>query len=147
MTHCQTFPYLYNTSQLDVALAEKDAAAATYTQLNATAVEVVVPAMPNATYARSLRASFEAGVRISQLIAVGWRVMALGYAGDRGGGAYNVTALRGAIALYDQLYADYHAFPATYPPGIAPGLMNASYWQHPGSGPGLAASVDKYRHV
>jgi hypothetical protein len=146
--HCDTFGYLYNASLMGAALAEKDGAVAAYEALNATTWASVLPAVPNATFAAVLAASLETGLRVARLIAAGWHVMALGYAGDRGGGVYNVTALRAAIATYDAVRAAYYALPARYPAGLLPAnyLMNDTYWEHPSSGQaGMKGSVDRYR--
>lgn len=146
VTHCETFPWLYNNSLLDVALAEKDGAVDAYRDINSTVWSSVMPYIGNSTIQTALAASVEAGVRVSQLIAAGWHVMALGYAGDRAGGVYNVTALRQAIATYDTVRAAYISFPSNYPPNLAPGLMSDRFWEHPTSGAGgMGQSVDQYR--
>ena len=44
--------------------------------------------MPNATMAKALLVSVEAGTYASGIVAAGWTVMLLGYSGDRSG-VYN----------------------------------------------------------
>ncbi len=48
----------------------------------------IAPSMPNATMAKALLVSVEAGAYASGIVAAGWTVMLLGYSGDRSG-VYN----------------------------------------------------------
>ena len=129
-----------------VALAEKQEAADVYARLNGSAYDIAA-AIPNTTLAMAVVASVEAGAYASGIVNAGWTVMLLGYAGDRAGGVYNVTGIRGAIAAYDGMWEGYRGLVGKFGP-LAPGLMNDTCWQHPSTGlPGMGQSVDRYRHV
>jgi len=148
LAHCQVFPYLGANGLFDAALAEKDGAAAAFARLNASAWADVAPALAP-PLAAALCASTELGAGVSRVVAAGWRAMALGWQGDAAGGKYNVSALRAAVAEYDAAGAAYAALPARWPGLVTKdSLMNGTFWTHPSSGqPGMAQSVDKYRHV
>lgn len=147
-SHCELLPWLVAHGQLDAAVAEKAAAAATYAALNTTAHQDIAPAFSNTTLARAFLASVEAGAWFSAAVAGGWAAMLYGWAGDASGGAtYNVSAIRAGIAAFDAARIEYEALPKKYG-SLAPGLMNFTHWQHATSGvPGMAQSVDRYRHL
>ena len=149
LSHCLVFPFLGASGGFPAALAEKDAAAAAFAAINASAYSAVAPALGSAPLAQALRASTELGAFNAAIVAAGWRVMALGWQGDKAGGAYNVSGIRAGIALYDALWAAYRQLPAKLPGYVLPGsLMNASFWVHPSTGqPGMDQSVDAYRKV
>jgi hypothetical protein len=123
-------------------------AAALYAGMNASLAATVLPHVPNASVAAVLAASVDAGACLSEVIAAGWAVMLWGYAGDRAGGAYNVSAIRAGLDRYDAAWAAYGSLSARHGAAAAPGCFNASFWQHPQSGvPGMQQSVDRYRHL
>ena len=146
VAHCEVFPFLVANALVEEALAEKDSASALYATLNASLRAEVLPHVPNASVAVVLAASVEAGACASEIVASGWAVMLRGFAGDRVG-SYNVSAIRAAVLRYDAAWALYRGLAARFGPA-APGLYNASFWQHPQSHvPGMDQSVDRYRHL
>ena len=148
LSHCMVFPFLGATGGFPAALAEKDAAADAFADINATAYAAVAPALLP-PLAQALRASTELGAYNARIAAVGWRVMSLGWLGDKAGGKYNVSALRQGIAEYDALWEAYLALPKKLPGYVThASLMNDTFWVHPSTGqPGMRQSVDRYRNV
>lgn len=155
LSHCEVFPFLGRKNadgvdSFDIALTEKRSAAAAFAAINATAYQIVAPALPRAADALGLLASTELGAYNAAIVACGWTVMALGWRGDHATPrAYNVSAIRAAIAEYDALWRNYLALPAKMPGYILPNsLLNDTFWVHPSSGqPGMRQSVDAYRNV
>ena len=124
---------------------KKAAAAATYAGLNASAQTEILPFIADDAARAVVAASVEAGAWASAIVASGWTVMLLGYAGERTGQPPNATRLSAAIASYDEGFRGYRALADKFGPA-APGLYNDSFWQHPQSGvPGMRQSVDRFR--
>jgi len=149
LSHCMVFPFLGSTKGgFDAALAEKEAAAASFSSINDTAYSVIAPAL-STPLAHALLASTELGAFNAAIASVGWRVMALGWQGDKAGGVYNVSGIRESIAQYDSLWKAYEALPNKLPGYVLPeSLMNDSFWVHPSTGqPGMRQSVDAYRKI
>lgn len=144
-SHCLVFPFLVDNDLVEVALAEKALAADTYAGLNASAQGAILPHVPDAATRAVLAASLEAGAWASAIVASGWTVMLLGYAGERTGRPPNATRLREAISSYDARWAGYLGLKTKFG-AAAPGTYNDSFWQHPQSGvPGMRQSVDRFR--
>ena len=146
LSHCMVFPFLGATGGFPAALAEKEGAADAFAAINETAYGEVAPALPP-PLAQALRASTELGAFNARIAAVGWRVMALGWQGDRDG-KYNSSGLREGIEEYDALWKAYRALPDKLPGYVLPqSLMNDTFWVHPSTGqPGMGQSVDRYRN-
>jgi hypothetical protein len=147
LSHCMVFPFLGASGGFPAALAEKEAAAAAFSAINSSAYADVAPAL-RTDLAQGLRASTELGAFNAAIAAVGWRVMALGWQGEKAG-VYNVTGLRQAIAEYDRLWGQYRLLPGKLPGYVVNGsMMSDRFWVHPSTGqPGMGQSVDKFRGV
>jgi hypothetical protein len=143
--HCEVFEFLVDNALVEVALAEKALAAASYAWLNVSAQMEILPFVPDPEARAALAASVEAGAWASAIVLHGWSVMLLGYAGERSGIPANASRVQQAIADYDAAWVGYASLPRRFG-AAAPGLLNDSYWEHPTSGvPGMRQSVDRFR--
>ena len=83
---------------------------------------------------------------LARIVAAGWRVMGLGYTGDRTG-EYDRAALAAAVADYDGAQASAGALRIGAPLSASP-YLDVYRWDdtYPQGQPGLGASVDQYRN-
>ena len=143
------FGGLYARGMLDAAVAEKANGTAAAEAMAADAAALLELELSDGggavAFVREVVAAARYGVVLARIVEHGWRVMALGYAGDRGGGR-DVTAMRAAIDAYDAAWAAAAALRAASPYAASP--YHDSYRpdaSHPEGVPGLGASVDRYR--
>lgn len=139
------FKVYYDKGLLEKAVAEKFQSVELWKQIVALSAQVSLPAKDDQKY---IGVSSRYGLLLHQVIAAGWKVMALGYTGDRTG-KYDKLALRAAIAGYDLAWKNYEALKKAEPScatlykpfGFV--YQAPSYYGVTGMGP----SVDRYRRL
>jgi hypothetical protein len=141
----QEFADLYPAQRLQQAVDEKYAAVKLWERIVALADSIELPDRKDEHF---IRVSSLYGLRLYGIIADGWQVMALGYAGDRTG-RYNKPMIATAIRNYDQDWAAYRQLkkenadcPTLYRPY---GFVYQGPAYHGTAG--IGASVDRYRKL
>ncbi|MCD0488972.1 prolyl oligopeptidase family serine peptidase [Pedobacter sp. MC2016-14] len=97
------FKKLYEANQLDASVEEKFEAVRLWEQIVDLSKQINVK---NAADTRYINVSSRYGLLLHQIIAQGWRIMALGYKGDLNG-KYDKVSIRTAIASYDSAWQAY----------------------------------------
>ena len=140
------FAGLLKDGGFDAALAEKDAAVALWDEIvvNATSgLEALIPddaAAGLVTWRQQLATGALYGKILSQIIASGWRAVAIGYRADNGKGVpVDEPALKAALLAYDVGWATFNGFRVSHSHGAT--LYKDSYQGRAG----LGAAVDAMR--
>ncbi|WP_207495741.1 hypothetical protein [Aridibaculum aurantiacum] len=95
-----------------------------------------------------VRLSSNYGLLLHNIIAEGWKIMAIGFQGDKNG-KYNTKALAASIANYDKLWQQYRQLKAGNPQVATLYKPNAFVYEAPvyHKEMGMDASVNKYRKL
>jgi len=101
-----SFENLYSKNLLDTAVAEKFEAVLLWQKIVALSRQVHMPNKSDELY---IRVSSQYGLLLHQIIAEGWNIMAMGFAGDAGG-KYNYKAMDASIKKYDAYWKAFEQF-------------------------------------
>ena len=141
----QAYDWYYNNGLLDKVIEEKQEDVVLWKRIVALSNKIEMLNKADQDY---IKVSSQYGLLLHTIIADGWKVMALGYKGDKTG-TYDKAQLASTIKKYDQDWSKYNQLKATnlscatlYKPysfiNVAPAYHDKQ---------GMAASIDKYRAV
>ncbi len=139
----QAYDWYYKNGLLDKVIEEKQEAVVLWKKIVALSNKIEMPNKADKDY---IKVSSKYGLLLHAIIADGWKIMALGYKGDKTG-TYDKTQLAATIKKYDEDWAKYNQLKAANPSCdtlyrpysfiyVAPTFYGKQ---------GMAASVDKYR--
>jgi hypothetical protein len=137
------FTEFYNNGTLQKAVAEKQEAAEIWEKIVKLSKQVSSSNPEDDDY---IRISSLYGLYLYRIIASGWKVMALGFEGDKTG-VYNKKSLRKSIAAYDKAWRDFNSLKQTEPTSATLYKPNAFIYVAPSyfGEKGMGFSVNKYR--
>lgn len=137
------FTAWYGQGLLPKAVAEKYEAVALWQEIADLSQQISLPSQPDQQY---LLTSATYGLRLHQIIATGWEVMALGFVGDKTG-TYDKAKLSAALKGYDAAWSAFQELKAKNQDCASLYQPYAFLYQAPDyhGRVGMAASVDKYR--
>lgn len=139
------YSYYYANNLLDKVIQEKFEAMAMWQQIVSLSKDVK---MTNKADEKYLLVSSQYGLLLHTIIANGWKIMAIGFTGDKTG-KYDLTELNTAIKEYDKAWEAYKKLKSTYPSCASLYKPYAFIYIPPTyhSEQGMGASVDKYRKL
>lgn len=139
------FKVYYDKRLLERAVDEKYEAVALWKEIVSLSSQISLRSAADQKY---LEVSSRYGLLLHQVIASGWKVMALGYQGDRTG-KYDKMAIRTAIAEYDLAWKNYTALGKSEPSSATLYKPFGFVYQAPDyyGVTGMGPSVDRYRRL
>lgn len=139
------FQDLYGWGLLDAAVQEKYEAVSIWQEITALAKQV---RMRNKEDEQYVSISSQYGLLLHTIIAEGWRIMALGFKGDRSG-VYETEAISEALVKYDKAWEEYRKLKDTYASCATLYKPYAFVYQGPDYHlqKGMGFSVDRYRNL
>jgi hypothetical protein len=140
----KAFTQYYKDGTLDEAVKEKFEAVRLWKKMEKLSRGIRLKDREDQNY---VQVSSEYGLLLHQIIAEGWKVMALGMQGDITGN-YNAKEMRGAIARYDAYWARYQQFKINNPSSATLYKPYAFEFVAPvyHREKGMGASIDLYRN-
>ncbi|MFP5041037.1 hypothetical protein [Parasediminibacterium sp. JCM 36343] len=139
----QAFDWYYKNGLLDKVIEEKQENVGTWKQIVALSAKIEMPNKADKDY---MKVSSKYGLLLHAIIADGWKVMALGYKGDKTG-IYDKAKLAATIKKYDEDWKVYNKLKAENPACASLykpfSFINVAPTYH--GEQGMAQSVDKYR--
>lgn len=136
---------LYHDGLLDSAIQEKNRAVNMWQEIVRLSQQIKISNKADESY---VRVSSLYGLILHQIIAAGWRVMALGYTGDQTG-RYDTIGLKRAIQNYDTAWQAFNNLKALAPACATLYKPYQFIYKAPDyhGKKGMGASVDKYRKM
>lgn len=141
----RAFSTLYQQGLLSKAVTEKYEAVKLSAEIEALSKTIILPSKADQQY---LVISARYGALLHQIIATGWDIMALGFAGDRTG-KYDHARLTTLLQQYDQAWANFQQLKANNPSCATLYRPYAFVYRAPDYylTKGMGASVNKYRQI
>jgi hypothetical protein len=140
----EVFKTLYDQKLLDSAVREKFESVALWKEIVQLSHQIKIPGKID----ENIRVSCEYGLKLHTIIAEGWHIMALGYAGDITGN-YDKKAIAVSIKNYDEAWKDYEQLKKKNPSCATLykpyEFVNKAPDYH--GEKGMGASIDKYRKL
>ena len=139
----KAFTQYYNDGILDEVVAEKFEAVDLWKKIEKLSKKIDMREKEDKEY---VHVSSVYGLLLHQIIAEGWKIMALGFAGDKTG-QYAVMEMRSAIANYDKFWSKYEQFKVSNPSAATLYKPFAFEYIAPAyhGKKGMGASVNYYR--
>jgi hypothetical protein len=137
------FEKVYRLGLLDSAVMEKQEAVSLWQKIAALSAQVHMNNKQDETY---LQVSATYGLLLHRIIAEGWKIMALGFVGDKTG-VYDYQQMGAALIRYDAYWREYEQLPVKYPSCASLYKPVAFVYKGPAYHleKGMSYSVEKYR--
>jgi len=136
---------LYKRQELDAAVAEKWEAVTIWGQMLDLSKQIYAGHLRDTRY---IRTSTRYGYDLYRIIALGWQIQALGYAGEQTG-SYDKARLRTLIRVYDAAWAAYRSLKKREPDCATLYRPYGFRYQAPDyrSDKGMGPAIDHYRQL
>lgn len=140
-----TFDYYFKHNLLQEAIAEKYESVAIWEKISYLSSQVKMANKEDMEY---IKVSAEYGLRLHKIIAEAWKIMALGFSGDKSG-VYDLDEMKIGIVKYDMYWDEFRQFQKNNTSCATLYKPYAFVYKYPNYhlDKGMEATIDKYRKI